>query len=141
MSTPYSIIELIPHKEPMVMVGKLVQADEISAVTTFFIREDNLFCSQGFLQEPGLIENIAQTAAAWSGYIRKEKQLNTSVGYIGGIKNLQIHALPEVKTELVTTIKVSHTVFNANIVYGEVRNKKGTLFAECEMKLFEETGR
>lgn len=120
----------------MVMVGELTLADEASATTTFPIREDNLFCKKGFLQEPGLIENIAQTAAAWSGYMRKEKQLKSSVGYIGGIKNLKIHSLPAVNTELVTSMKVCHRVFNANIVYGEVRNQEGVLFAECEMKLF-----
>ena len=120
----------------MIMVGELTRADEASAITTFSIRDDNLFCSDGLFQEPGLIENIAQTAAAWSGHICKEKQLDTSLGYIGGIKNLRIHSLPGVNTELITSVKVCHRVFNANIVYGKVRNREGVLFAECEMKLF-----
>lgn len=136
MSGKYKISELIPQRDPIIMVDKITHSDDNLTVTSFKIREDNIFCSQGFLQESGLIENIAQTAAARAGYIRKEKELETIVGYIGGIKNLRINALPEDDAEIVTTVKVTNTVFNVTIVKGEVRNKNGFVFAECEMKIF-----
>ena len=54
----------IPQKPPMVMVDKLIFAEEKKVVTSFLIRRDNIFCSDGVFTEAGLIENMAQTAAA-----------------------------------------------------------------------------
>ena len=55
---------LLPQKPPMVMVDALVEFTELSAVTRLVVRPDNIFVQNGRLAEPGLVENIAQTAAA-----------------------------------------------------------------------------
>ncbi|MEZ4947941.1 MAG: hypothetical protein R2784_00870 [Saprospiraceae bacterium] len=45
------------------MVDKLWHSDEKETLSGLFISEDNLFVENGHLAEPGIMENIAQTAA------------------------------------------------------------------------------
>ena len=59
---------LIPQKAPIEMVDKLWLNDDTTTVSDFTIGEDNIFCQDGFFREPGIIENIAQTAAIRAGY-------------------------------------------------------------------------
>ena len=54
----------IPQKPPMVMVNSIIEASGTTTVTSFLVKEDNIFMEDGFLREPALIENIAQSAAA-----------------------------------------------------------------------------
>ncbi len=54
----------IPQKPPMVMVDRIVEINDMTTVTAFLIRADNVFVDNGLFREPGLIENIAQSAAA-----------------------------------------------------------------------------
>ena len=46
-------------------------------------------------KEPGLVENIAQTAAARAGYISHTENKPVLVGYIGAVNNLQVFSLPK----------------------------------------------
>ena len=65
------IHELLPQREPFVMVDKLVYFDEKTTTTSFLVREDNLFVENGRLNACALAENIAQTCAARLGYVNK----------------------------------------------------------------------
>jgi len=56
-------------------------------------------------------------------------------GFIGGIKNLQIHGFPSVNDEIMTEVVVEHEVMNATIIHGKIF-KDQTMIAECEMKIF-----
>ena len=132
----YKITDLIPQRDPIIVVDHIISANDTLTVTSFRIEESNIFCSGGCFQEPGLIENIAQAAAAGAGFERLEKGLDLIPGYIGGIKNLEVFKLPEVGEEIETTVEVIHTVFNVKIVYGEVRKTDGILCARCELKIF-----
>ncbi|MCX6249036.1 MAG: 3-hydroxyacyl-ACP dehydratase [Bacteroidetes bacterium] len=125
----------IPQKPPVVMIGKLLEVTGPKTVTSFLIREDNLFCDEGIFREPGLIENIAQSAAAGAGYLAREKGTEPRVGFIGGIRNLRIHKLPLAGNEIRTEITVEHEVFDASVVNGKTF-LEGCCIAECELKIF-----
>ena len=104
------------------------------------MKEDNIFCKNGFLCEPGLMENIAQTAGLRLGYIVYQQQKNGEaikppLGYIGAIKNLIIHQLPPVGAELKTEIFVQAVVFDVTLISAK-RTMKGEPVASCEMKIF-----
>ena len=60
---------LIPQKPPFVMVDKLFSVTETTTTTGFTIQADNIFVKDGVFKDPGLVENIAQTAAASAGYV------------------------------------------------------------------------
>ena len=133
----FDIISLIPQRAPFVMVDRLIshRPDEKITKSVLQIREGNIFVENGCLTEPGLIENIAQTAAARIGYICITEKKTVPVGYIGAIQNLEISALPRVNDEIITEIAVKNEVFNVTIITGKILcNEK--LLAQCEMKIF-----
>ena len=129
------ILDYIPQKPPMVMIGKLLRVEGKRTITSFLISKENLFCEGGEFLEAGLIENIAQTAAAGAGYRSILKNELPPPGFIGGIKNLIIHSLPRVGDLLITEVSVEHEVFDATVINGKITvNEKAV--AECEMKIF-----
>ena len=107
----------------------------MTTLTSFLVSGDNLFCEGGRLTEAGLIENIAQTAAAGAGYRSVLKNEPPPPGFIGGIKNLVIHSLPVVGDVLITGVSVEHEVFDATVIAGRI-SVNGKPVAECEMKIF-----
>lgn len=125
----------IPQKPPMVMIDRLVGIEGKTTVTAFRITAENVFCEDGFFREPGLIENMAQTAAAGVGAKPGSEGREPPLGFIGGIRNLVIHAWPRVGDEIETHVTVEHEVFDATVVTGKVF-LKGALMAECELKIF-----
>ncbi len=125
----------IPQKPPMVMVDRLVEVIDKTTVTSFLIRDDNLFCENGLFREPGLIENMAQTAAAGVGAKPGVESGKAPLGFIGGIRNLKINDFPRAGQQIVTRVTVMHEVFNATIVEGEVYLDE-KLIASCELKIF-----
>ena len=132
-----NLLHYIPQRQPMVMVDNLIRLDEANktALTSFFIDAQTIFCENGFFKEPGLIENIAQSCALQAGYsfhIRNEK---VPLGFIGAIKNLQIHFFPKINSEIQTEIKVMNEIFDVTLVNGKIF-AGGKLAAECEMKIF-----
>jgi predicted hotdog family 3-hydroxylacyl-ACP dehydratase len=129
------ILELIPQRPPVVMVSALVSVEGNSATTLLRLQEDNLFLKNGLFSESGLVEHIAQSIAAMNGYAARARSEAVRTGYIGAVKNLKIHALPEVGTTLKTHVREEASALNASIIRGEVR-QDGRLVAECEMKVF-----
>lgn len=136
MQTEYTdSMRLIPQRPPMVMIGGLIAAGEGHAVTRTHVAASNIFVANGFFSEPGLVENIAQTAAAMVGYACEQKNIPVPVGYIAAVKDLKIAALPAVDSVISTTVRVVHTVANVNVVQGTVM-LDGQVICSCEMKIF-----
>ena len=128
------ILTLIPQRRPFVMIDRLLTFDEIESSTDFVIKEDNIFCKDGFFLETGIMENIAQTCAARIGYININNNESVKIGVIGSIKDLVITKLPEVGATLVTKVKVLSEVFAITLVEAEVYDND-KLIAKCEMKI------
>ena len=112
---------LLPQQPPMVMVDRLISADEKSATTALLIREDNIFVTEGRLNAYALIEVMAQTAAAHLGYV--DKCLcglgDVRIGYIGSIKRMRIDAAPKVGETLTTRMDVQEDFMNMKLVTAE----------------------
>jgi predicted hotdog family 3-hydroxylacyl-ACP dehydratase len=125
----------IPQKPPMVMVDRIVGIADKTTITSFVIRPDNIFCENGCFREPGMIENMAQSAAAGAGAKPGIKQGEAPIGFIGGIKNLKIIDFPKVGDEISTTVTVTHEIFDATIVQAEI-TLYDRLIASCELKIF-----
>jgi predicted hotdog family 3-hydroxylacyl-ACP dehydratase len=129
------ILTLIPQRPPFVMVDSLLSCDEQGAQSTFLVTEGNVLTDNGYFTEAGLIENIAQTAAAEAGYEAIIQNKTVQVGYIGAVKNLEIFALPKIGDQLITEIKIENHIFDVTIITGTVRCGGATM-ATCEMKIF-----
>ena len=88
-----------------------------------------------FLGGPGLVENMAQTAAAGTGYKAQQDGKPAPVGFIGALKNLKVNMLPKVGDTLTTEVVFKMQVMNAHIVESVVKVNDEEI-ASCELKIF-----
>jgi len=130
-----NITSYIPQRPPFVMIDKLVGCDDTCSSTTLQVRAENVLVYNGELSEAGLMENIAQTAAAGAGYVALKNNEPVLVGYIAGVKNLEIFALPKVGDIIETTVIIKMQIFDVTIVSGIIKCNE-ELLATCEMKIF-----
>ena len=129
------ILKLLPQRPPFVMVDRLLYCDKVVTKTDFLIRENNIFCDNGQLTESGLVENIAQTCASRVGYINLFILKDTvKLGFIGAIRNMEIHRLPKLNELITTQITVVEEVFQMTLVTAQVTMGK-ELIASSEMKI------
>ena len=128
------IIEYIPQRPPVVMIDTLLESNELETNTSFLIQEDNLFCENGVFTESGLMENIAQTAAARVGYECKIKNVPVPPGFIGAIKNLEVKAFPKTGQTIQTSIRIENEVLGITLISGVV-HLNGNPIATAEMKI------
>lgn len=135
LATRDDITKYIPQRDPIVMVHELVEADDDHAVTNFLIEPDNVFVSNECFKEPGLVENIAQTAAMHVGYQCALKNIPIPIGYIAAVKDLKIFSLPRQNTRIATSVKVTNKVLDVTVVEGRIE-QEGNLLCSCEMRIF-----
>lgn len=129
------ILGLIPQRPPIVMVDSFFGIEENCSYSGLTVTSDNIFCEEGKLQEPGIIEHIAQSAAARIGFIYTRQGAQVPLGFIGSVDKLKIYNLPEVEIKLFTEITVVQEVFDITLVSAQVKAGE-ELIAECRMKIF-----
>jgi predicted hotdog family 3-hydroxylacyl-ACP dehydratase len=135
LATRDDITKYIPQRHPIVMVHELVEADDDHAVTQLTIEPDNIFVSKEYFSEPGLVENIAQTAAMHVGYQCSLKNIPIPIGYIAAVKDLRIQTLPKQNSRITTSVKITNKVLDITVVEGRVE-QEGNLLCSCEMRIF-----
>ncbi len=129
------IADYLPQKSPMIMIDCLYVCDGLDTTAGFRIRPDNIFVKDGVFTEPGIVENIAQTAAARGGYEVKKHGATPLLGFIGAVKDLKIYFHPPVGAEIITEVSKKNEVFSVTLISGRT-TCNGKLVAECEMKIF-----
>jgi len=135
LATRSEITNYIPQRDPFIAVHGILQATNEFAETQFEVLPESIFVTNGLFREPGLLENIAQTAAAQMGYVCKKKGLPVPLGYIASIKNLTVHSLPPVGAMLTTSIQVTNHVLSVILLDGTVR-LQGVVICQCQMRIF-----
>ena len=131
------IYSLIPQRAPMVMIDAFFEGSDTEAHTGLTVRDDNLFCVNGLFTEPGLIENIAQSASALAGYKAYRQHKTAPVGYIGEVKKFRIFRLPATGEQLKTSVLILSEVMKISLVAAEIKSG-GETIATCQMKIFVE---
>lgn len=129
------ILGLIPQRPPIVMVDRFFGIEEDRSHSGLTVTADNIFCEAGKLQEAGLIEHIAQSAAARIGFLYTQQGKDAPLGFIGSVDKLKIYSLPDVGKELLTEITVVQEVFDITLIAAQVKANE-ELIAECQMKIF-----
>jgi predicted hotdog family 3-hydroxylacyl-ACP dehydratase len=135
MSGKEQMEQLIPQRTPMIMVDGLLSSDKQSTTSSLTVLQENIFVQNGFLQEPGLMENMAQTAALRAGYHAQLEGKEPSVGFIGSIKRLHIERLPKVNQQLITQIDLVNELMGAMIVHATT-HVDGQIIAEADLSIF-----
>ncbi len=129
------LYKLFPQRKPIVMVDTFFHADEEGAATGLHIIADNLFCENKRFKEPGIIEHIAQSAAAFAGYAPYIKGEKPKLGFIGEIKKFKIQRLPQVGDFLHTRIRVLGEAGGVTLIAAETSTDDMPV-ATCQMKIF-----
>lgn len=117
------------------MVDELLYADGTGTQTAFTVSAENALVVDGRFTDGGLMENMAQTAAAGLGYHNSIKNKVIGKGFIGSVKNFEVFDLPRVADKLITDVRIVEKVLNATIISGVVRSN-GNLVAQCEMNVY-----
>lgn len=131
-----NIEELIPQREPMVLVDRFggIDADGVSH-TELTVSEACLFVDAGRMTECGLIEHMAQSAASRVGWRCREQGRPVPVGFIGAVSRFTAYALPPVGTRLRTSLRIVQEV--GAISLAELRTEAdGDVVAEGSLKIY-----
>lgn len=129
------IHELLPQREPFVMVGGLRHFDMGKTITVTEIADGNIFVENGMFTPSGIMENIAQTCAARIGYVNKYiLKKGIQLGFIGAIRNLNLYRCPEVGEVIETSIVTIEEIFGMTLVTATVKSGE-EIIAESEMKI------
>ncbi|MDR1594920.1 MAG: pseudouridylate synthase [Prevotellaceae bacterium] len=130
-----NVRELLPQQGKFVMIDWLRHIDETSVVSSMTVDKDNIFVDDDIFSESGIIENIAQTAAARMGYIGKYiDKKGVRIGVIGEIKNLVIERCPHIGEELTTSVEITAEIFSTLMIQAKV-NIDNELIAHGSMKI------
>ncbi|UXP30765.1 3-hydroxyacyl-ACP dehydratase [Reichenbachiella agarivorans] len=129
-----NITDYIPQRAPIVMIDELIECTDRLVVSQLKVREDNIFVLDGQLTESGLIENIAQTAAAKVGYECHLRKIPVPLGFIGGVSKVIVSNLPIVGSLISTTVQIKNEVMGVTIISG-TSEAAGQPLATCEMKI------
>jgi predicted hotdog family 3-hydroxylacyl-ACP dehydratase len=129
------IHRLIPQRAPVVMLDAFFEGDDTAAVTGLTVTSGCLFCEDGQLAEPGLIEHVAQSASALAGYKAYRKQQPAPVGYLGEVKKCRIFRLPSTGESLRTSVRILSEVLGVSLLSAETKAGE-ELIVSCQMKIF-----
>jgi predicted hotdog family 3-hydroxylacyl-ACP dehydratase len=80
------IRSLLPHSGPMVLLDRVVSADEESLCAEVEIRPDSLFCTAGGVGAWIGIEYMAQAIAAYAGYCSHLRREPVKIGFLLGTR-------------------------------------------------------
>lgn len=123
----------------MVMLDQLDFCQGEVAQGRLRIVEDNVFMEGGLFSESGMIEAIAQTAAARTGYLARQtgngKKEDPPIGVIGSVKDFELFFRPELGDEVIVEIRVMHEVMNASVIEGRV-TVNDRMACKAELKIF-----
>ena len=127
--------DILPQQEPFVMIDSLVRFEMESSTTETMVREDNIFVEDGVFSAYGMMENIAQTCAARIGYYNKYiLHRDVQVGFIGAVRDYEVHRLPPVGSVITTTVDVQEEIFGMTLARAEILCG-GETIATAQIKL------
>jgi 3-hydroxyacyl-[acyl-carrier-protein] dehydratase len=138
LASLHDITRYIPQRHPVVMIHDLVEASDSHAITQLKVAGDNIFVHNGLLAEAGMVENIAQTAAAQVGYQCSIKNIPVPIGYIAAVKNLKILKMPAQDSMITTFIKITNQVLDITVAEGRIE-QDDEVCCTCEMRIFIKT--
>lgn len=132
------IASLIPQRSPIQMVDGYLFEDELNCRSELTLAEDNMFLDEaGCLSVEGVLEHIAQTAAAHIGYLRRRMGKEVGLGYIGDIKRCTVaDTMPAAGSTLHTCVTVLSQVGDITLVSAETTVENHPV-VNCRMKVAE----
>jgi predicted hotdog family 3-hydroxylacyl-ACP dehydratase len=82
-----------------------------------------------------MVESMAQTAAAGTGYLSIKNQKKIPLGYIGAVQKLEVFDWPPANAEITMEINLITNILQVSLVSGIVKYREKVM-TSCEMKIF-----
>ena len=86
-ATTYSIEELVPHRGPMCLLDRVVDAGDEHFVAEVTVPDGGVFGDSGGVGAWVGIEYMAQAVAAWAGWRARERGGSPKIGLLLGTRN------------------------------------------------------
>jgi predicted hotdog family 3-hydroxylacyl-ACP dehydratase len=136
LTLPVEAEELIPHRLPMRLIDRLLERDGKNGVTEAVVSVDSPFVSPGGqLENVALVEMLAQSYAAINGYIDKKENNPIKIGFLVGIKKVELLQSVQAGDRLRIDIRTVADVGDFSIVEGDIWCA-GQMVAHGEIKLW-----
>jgi radical SAM protein with 4Fe4S-binding SPASM domain len=138
MFLPVDAGQLVPHKQPMLLIDRLLEVQERASLSEMIVREDMIFVGKdGKLDDASYPEIMSQALAAHEGFRKIGSRNPQKEGFLLGIKNLEITGSASVGDTLRISVFKVAKYGDFGILRGEVRNGK-TLIAGGEVKVWQD---
>jgi len=132
------IPEYLPHRPPMVLIDRIVEAAETHIVCEVALKVDSPFCDGAAVPGWVGIEYMAQTIGVLSGWRSLAKQLPVKIGFLVGTRRYQSH-VPHFRAGDVLRITADEEASAENgvsIMRCALHDLAGTLLAEATLTAF-----
>ena len=113
------IEKLIPQRAPVMMVGALLSYSDEGAETSYVVDDDSWYCVNGHIDEQGIMEHVAQSAAAWGGYAGYLRGEEPKLGYVEEFSKFEILSMPGAGKEIRTRIHSLGTAAGVTLMESE----------------------
>jgi len=133
------IADYLPHRPPMMLLDRVIEATESHIVCEVTIQIDSPFCDGAAV--PGWIgiEYMAQTIGVLTGWQALENQLPVRIGFLVGTRHYQSH-VPQFHVGDVLRITADQEVSAGNGLVAmrcTVHDAVGTMLAEASLLVFQ----
>ena len=131
-----NITQIVPHRNPMLMIDYYKRIDNDTALSEKTFREGDYGCENGLVIDSILIECVAQTVAAHYGYqsiIKKEK--DAGMGMLVSVDTFDFYHPILGKSKIDIFISKTDEIGAFKLFKGEIR-MKDKIMAAGNIKIF-----
>ncbi|HUX79457.1 MAG TPA: hotdog family protein [Alphaproteobacteria bacterium] len=87
----YSIAELLPHAQPMILVDRVIAHREDFIHVAVTIRREAVFFENGEVPSYVCLEYMAQAIGAWNGLLARQHNEEPQIGFLLGSRQLTLY--------------------------------------------------
>jgi len=133
------IVDYLPHRPPMVLLDRVVEAAETHIVCEVALQVDSPFCDGAAVPGWVGIEYMAQTIGVLAGWRALAKQLPVKIGFLVGTRQYQSH-VPQFRVGDVLRVTADEemtTTDSLSVMHCKLHDASGTLLAEASLLVFQ----
>lgn len=105
---------LIPHREPLILLDKVISSDAEGIECQVEITPKSFLCEDGRVPAYAGMEYIAQSIAAFSGVTNLDSGKDPEIGFLLGVRKFQ-STIPYFKLGDVLTVKSNVVFFEGSL--------------------------
>ncbi|MCC8036380.1 MAG: hydroxymyristoyl-ACP dehydratase [Rikenellaceae bacterium] len=113
------ILEYIPQRAPMVMVDTFYGVYGDVSVSSLEVTPENIFVRDGIMEECGIVEHVAQSAALRAGFLYRSRGERVPLGFIASVSKVKVYRCPKVGETITTRVTVIQEVMDITLLAAE----------------------